>query len=401
MSNTPKVRFAGFTGDWEQRKFDEIADRASATSSDPALPRVEYEDIISGAGRLNKDVATKESTKVGISFHAGDVLYGKLRPYLQNWLLPTFSGLAVGDFWVLQPQNVDSAFLYRLVQSCNFDEIANQSTGTKMPRADWKLVSRAEFSVPQSIDEQALIGHYFNDLDNLITLQQHEYEKLVSLKSACLDKMFPKNGSKVPELRVSRSSKPWNVMKIKGIITEKLSNGIINHPGNEDSFVRHINVTNMYTPDKVHVEDLTYSAYDDIAVERCNVEYGDIFMTRSSVKPEGIAEPNVLLDTGKYVFDDHLIRMKINRKENDPLFVKIALETPFIRRQFISRSKTTAFTTIGQDDIVDCLICLPELSEQIKIAELFSNIDSLISLNQRKLMKFQQFKQAMMHNMFV
>ena len=80
MSNTPKVRFAGFTGDWEQRKFDEIADRASATSSDPALPRVEYEDIISGAGRLNKDVATKESTKVGISFHAGDVLYGKLRP---------------------------------------------------------------------------------------------------------------------------------------------------------------------------------------------------------------------------------------------------------------------------------------------------------------------------------
>ena len=70
-------------------------------SDKKGLPRVEYEDIISGAGRLNKDIKLKESEKVGIVFHKGDVLYGKLRPYLQNWLLASFNGLAVGDFWVL------------------------------------------------------------------------------------------------------------------------------------------------------------------------------------------------------------------------------------------------------------------------------------------------------------
>ena len=163
-----------YTFSWEQRKFEEIAVRSSVICSDDTLPRVEYEDIVSGAGRLNKDIYAKQSSKSGIAFHQGDVLYGKLRPYLQNWLLPTFDGLAVGDFWVLQPQNADSSFLYRLIQSRQFDEVANQSTGTKMPRADWKLVSKTVFSIPSNISEQAAIGTYFTALDSLITLHQRQ-----------------------------------------------------------------------------------------------------------------------------------------------------------------------------------------------------------------------------------
>ena len=166
--------FSDFTNTWEQRKFEDIAVRSSSISSESGLPRVEYEDIISGTGRLNKDIFAKESDKTGIVFHKGDVIYGKLRPYLQNWLLPSFNGLAVGDFWVLQPQNADSSFLYRLIQSRQFDEVANQSTGTKMPRSDWKLVSKTEFFIPSAIGEQAAIGAYFEQLDNLITLHQRE-----------------------------------------------------------------------------------------------------------------------------------------------------------------------------------------------------------------------------------
>jgi len=166
--------FTASTFSWEQRKFEEIAVRSSVICSDDTLPRVEYEDIVSGAGRLNKDIYAKQSSKSGIAFHQGDVLYGKLRPYLQNWLLPTFDGLAVGDFWVLQPQNADSSFLYRLIQSRQFDEVANQSTGTKMPRADWKLVSKTVFSIPSNISEQAAIGTYFTALDSLITLHQRK-----------------------------------------------------------------------------------------------------------------------------------------------------------------------------------------------------------------------------------
>lgn len=182
----PKRRFPGFSAPWEQREFEEIAVRSSVICSDDTLPRVEYEDIVSGTGRLNKDIYAKQSSKSGIVFHQGDVLYGKLRPYLQNWLLPTFDGLAVGDFWVLQPQNADSSFLYRLIQSRQFDEVANQSTGTKMPRADWKLVSKTVFSIPSNISEQAAIGTYFTALDSLITLHQRELAEVGKYKEALM-----------------------------------------------------------------------------------------------------------------------------------------------------------------------------------------------------------------------
>ena len=186
----PEFRFNGFANAWEQRKFEDMAVRSSEISSETILPRVEYEDIISGTGCLNKNIFDKESCKNGIIFHKGDVLYGKLRPYLQNWLLPSFNGIAVGDFWVLKPQNVDSSFLYILIQSRKFDEIANQSTGTKMPRADWNLVSKSKFFIPCTVDEQATIGTYFKRLDNLITLHQRKIDMLKKLKSACLSEMF-------------------------------------------------------------------------------------------------------------------------------------------------------------------------------------------------------------------
>ena len=189
-ANVPEIRFAGFTDAWEQRKLSDLVERGSTFGAEKELPRVEYEDIISGTGKLNKDIYTKVSNKAGLKFRAGDVLYGKLRPYLKNWLLPSFSGLAVGDFWVLQPQNIDSRFLYSLIQSDRFDEVANQSTGTKMPRADWNLVSKTEFAIPSSMKEQGQIGQFLLDLDNLITLHQREWEKLRNIKQSCLEKMF-------------------------------------------------------------------------------------------------------------------------------------------------------------------------------------------------------------------
>lgn len=186
----PKVRFKGFTDAWELRKFESIAARASSISADPTLPRVEYEDIISGIGLLNKDVKLKGISKPGIVFNQGDILYGKLRPYLHNWFLPSFSGLAVGDFWVLQPKDADSSFLFRLIQGQQFDDVANQSIGTKMPRADWNLVSKTLFFVPTSIDEQALIGRYFRSIDNLITLHQKKIDSSKEMKKILLKNML-------------------------------------------------------------------------------------------------------------------------------------------------------------------------------------------------------------------
>ncbi|WP_233543765.1 hypothetical protein [Collinsella sp. AF38-3AC] len=157
---------------WEQRKFSDLTDRVSIQSSDSDLPQVEYEDIVSGEGTLNKDLRDKEGGKTGIKFYAGDVLYGKLRPYLMNWLYPQFNGVAVGDFWILRATECDSSFLYRLIQTNNFQRLANVSSGSKMPRADWNLISQSFFAVPADHAEQKAIAKSLAELDSLITLHQ-------------------------------------------------------------------------------------------------------------------------------------------------------------------------------------------------------------------------------------
>lgn len=213
----PSIRFAGFTDAWERRKVEELAIRVSSIGEQIGRPRVEYEDIISGIGQLNKDIFSKVSNKPGIEFADGDVLYGKLRPYLKNWLLPNFNGLAVGDFWVLRPQNVDSKFLFRLIQSRKFEEVANQSAGTKMPRADWKLVSKTDFGTPLSAAEQRKLGSFFEALDSFITLHQRKYEKLLNIKKSMLDKMFPKNGELFPEVRFAGFTDAWEQRKCRDV----------------------------------------------------------------------------------------------------------------------------------------------------------------------------------------
>lgn len=160
---------------WEQRKFADMATRNSEMAvCSSNIPSVEYEDIVSGQGILNKDIREKSNIRSGIRFEPGDVLFGKLRPYLKNWILPNFSGVAVGDFWVLHPFETDSRYLYYLIQTPAFQTAANQSTGTKMPRSDWNLVSKAIFFSPKDITEQRKIGATLQSIDHLITLHQRE-----------------------------------------------------------------------------------------------------------------------------------------------------------------------------------------------------------------------------------
>jgi type I restriction enzyme, S subunit len=189
-ANVPEIRFAEFTNAWEQRAFSELVTRVSKSSEVDELPRVEYEDIVSGQGELNKDIFAKESDKKGIEFEVGDTLFGKLRPYLQNWLLADFKGIAVGDWWVLRPNEMDNKFIYSLIQSSKYQTVSNLATGTKMPRSDWNVVSQTEFSVPTDKGEQAKIGQFFDQLDHLITLHQRELISLENLKKSLLQQMF-------------------------------------------------------------------------------------------------------------------------------------------------------------------------------------------------------------------
>ena len=187
----PRLRFKGFEDQWITMKFSDMVHRVSTSDISNELPSVEFEDIVAGEGVLNKDIYRKNVIKRGIRFDDHDVLFGKLRPYLKNILFAEFKGVAVGDFWVLRTTGlVDPYFLYILVSSESFMKVANVSSGSKMPRADWNLVSNSYFLIPSSIEEQCRISSFFRTLDKKISIQSHQVEKLTQLKKACLNKII-------------------------------------------------------------------------------------------------------------------------------------------------------------------------------------------------------------------
>lgn len=188
--SVPEIRLDGFEGEWEEKEFSKLVKRVTQSSDSDSLPKVEFEDIISGQGRLNKDISNKFDNRKGIHFKPGYTLYGKLRPYLNNWLLPKFEGVALGDFWVFDPNGNDSNFIYYLVQSNRYQKVANDTSGTKMPRSDWKSVSSTIFAIPQKVAEQQDIGAYFSNLDNLIAAHQEKISQLETLKKKLLQDMF-------------------------------------------------------------------------------------------------------------------------------------------------------------------------------------------------------------------
>ena len=189
-AKVPELRFAGFADDWEQRKLSDIVVRLNKSSNNNQLPKVEFEDIIAGEGRLNKDISRKFDDRKGTLFEPDNILYGKLRPYLKNWLFSDFKGIALGDFWVFKSINSEPKFVYSLIQSDNYQRVANDTSGTKMPRSDWKKVSSSNFSIPTSLEEQQKIGSFFKQLDDTISLHQRKLDLLKEQKKGFLQKMF-------------------------------------------------------------------------------------------------------------------------------------------------------------------------------------------------------------------
>ena len=395
--DAPAIRFKGFSDAWEQRKFEEIAVRSSVICSDDTLPRVEYEDIVSGTGRLNKDIYAKQSIKSGIAFHQGDVLYGKLRPYLQNWLLPTFDGLAVGDFWVLQPQNADSSFLYRLIQSRQFDEVANQSTGTKMPRADWKLVSKTVFSIPSNISEQAAIGTYFTALDSLITLHQRKFEKLTNVKKSMLEKMFPQNGSSYPEIRFKGFTDPWEQRKLEDYLTVSAEKNTGNIYGRSDV----LSVSGDYGI--VNQIEFQGRSFAGASVSNYGVvQTGDVVYTKSPLNsnPYGIIKTN----KGKPGIVSTLYAVYHPKENAFSDFIQVYFEQharmnnymhPLVNKGAKNDMKVSA------ENALKGPVCFPSRIEQESISAFFSVLDNLITLHQRELEKLQNIKKSMLEKMFV
>ncbi|CCG85764.1 restriction endonuclease subunit S [Erwinia piriflorinigrans] len=377
----PEIRFKGFTGEWEEREFSGIASRVSTHHQSTCLPCVEYEDIVAGKGRFNKDIHQKKTFKAGLKFEADDVLFGKLRPYLKNWFLADFEGLAVGDFWVLRADNVASTFLFYLIQTNEFELISNLSAGSKMPRSDWGLVSSSCFFVPNNISESNEIGDYFQKLDTLINQHQQKHDKLSSIKKSMLEKMFPKPGETIPEIRFNGFSGEWEEKAICQLFTVTRGNVLSTTKTNPSP-----------TPDK------RYPVYSSQTKNNGLMGFYDKYLFENAITwtTDGANAGTVNFRDGKFY----------STNVNGVLLSDEGYANKAIA-EILNKEAWRHVSHVGNPKLMNNVmsaikITIPNsFEEQTQIGNYFQKLDNLINQHQQQITKLNNIKQACLSKMFV
>ena len=373
---------------WEQVEFGhKIYRRTKSEMSSNKLPGVEYEDINSGQGTLNKDITKKSIRKRGIFFQPFDVLFGKLRPYLKNWLYPNFKGVAVGDFWVLYSKLLEPSFIYGMIQTQKFQNVANLSSGSKMPRSDWKLVSRTLFRFPMNKNEQRKIGLLLLNLDKTITLHEEKHRQLERLKKALLQKMFADKTGYLA-LRFKGFTEKWEQEKLGNIIRQSsLKNNNYNYP-------------------------ILTSAHEGLVPQ--STHFGS--QQRHDTSDYNVIKPNQITyrnrsDDGRFTFNINKLNItglvskfypvfSFENTDND-FMVNNLNHNPQIKYDLDVLSVGTGQHVLSFTNLKKYEILAPSYVEQKRIGQFLLQLNRTITLHDKKIQYLKQLKRGLLQKMFV
>lgn len=191
-----ELRFKDENGEeFPEWDYDEVSALVSNKSkkynplSGINYPCIELDCISQESGQLLTTVDSLQQQSIKNIFREGDVLFGKLRPYLRKYILATFDGVCSSEIWVLKGILMHNAYLYQFVQTEFFINLANKSTGSKMPRADWDTISSTFIFYP-CLEEQNKIADFLCAIDDKITTKKTELDKLKTWKQGLLQQMF-------------------------------------------------------------------------------------------------------------------------------------------------------------------------------------------------------------------
>ena len=196
--NVPILRFKDEQGkdypDWERKRFSciatKISDSHNPKNSEKNYECIELESLSSESGQLLKTFNSSNTKSTKTKFIKGDVLFGKLRPYLKKYNRAQFDGVCTSEIWVLRPKSVPSMFLYYVVHSRSFNRMANIQSGSKMPRSDWKIVSQSNFMIPSDHMEQQKIAAFLSSIDRKVEQLNRKKALLEQYKKGMMQKLF-------------------------------------------------------------------------------------------------------------------------------------------------------------------------------------------------------------------
>ena len=253
-----------------------------------------------------------------------------------------------------------------------------------------------EVCLAPTFDEQKTIGQFFDTLDNLITLHQRKLEKLKLVKKSMLEKMFPKNGSSVPEIRFNGFTDDWEQRKAIDIADYSKGNGY-SKGDLTDAGTPIILYGRLYTKYQFAISEV-----DTFAVPRNGAVYSqgnEVIVPASGETAEDIARASAVEKSGVLLGGD----LNILRPFDfiNPLFLALAISNGEPQKELAKKAQGKSVVHIHNTDIQEVTIAYPSRTEQDRIVSVFRQLDNLITLHQRKVEKLQIMKKSMLEKMFV
>lgn len=400
----PKIRFKGFTKDWEQRKFGSLLEETRNKTI------FEDEDTLLSCAidgmYLNSELFShfRGSSNIGyLKVKKNDLILSAQNLHLGNCNvnLRFEHGIISPAYKVYELVGCNPLFMQAWVKKDSTKDffLKSSTEGASVCRKNivWEELYKQELPVP-SIEEQTKVGEYFYSLDHLITLHQRKCEQTKNLKKYMLQKMFPQNGAKVPEIRFNGFTHDWEQRKLGddlvSIHTGTNLLGSITNTGMP--LIKMGNIQRGYF-DTSKVEFLAENEQPDKADI---VNYGDFFFnTRNTLELVGKGA-TWMKNSGEYAFNSNIARFEL--RNLDTIFFNYLYNTDYMTKQIHARAMgTTGVAAIYPRTLDSVEYLAPCMKEQQKIGAYFKQLDHLITLHQRKCDELKKMKKFMLQNMFI
>lgn len=420
--NVPKLRFPGFTDPWEQRKLgDEFEflrnntlSRAELDSSKGAVQDVHYGDILVKFGsvidlreeKLPRIASDETASKlICDTLHDGDVVMadtaedttaGKCCELRKVGSAKVLAGLHTMP---LRPLRAYApGYLGHYLNSPAFRrQLVPLMQGVKVISLSRSAMVGTTIVAP-SLKEQQEIGGLFETFDLLITLRQRELEHAKELKRGLLQKMFPKEGSDVPEIRFPGFTDPWEQRKLGdcGTTYPGLSGKTKDDFGHGDArFVPYTNVFENSVTDTTRLDSVESDP------KQTEVRSGDVFFTTSSETPQEVGMSSLWLSDQRHVYLNSFCFGYRQDGSFDDLYLAYMLRSHASRAKIALLAQGISRYNISKKKMMDIAVPYPSVVEQHMIGSLFADVDNLITLRQRELDHVKLLKKALLQQMFV
>ena len=400
----PKLRFPGFTEDWEQRKLGQFTARVTrknAGQSDLPLTISAQDGLVDQRKYFNRQVASRDMSNYYL-IKKGEFAYNK--SYSEGYPFGAVKRLDYYDIGALSTlyilfeitdKNISSDFIVSYYMThLWYKEISKRAAEGARNHGLLNISTEdffdSELNIPNSIEEQVKIGNFIKQFDKFITLHQRKLDNLKLKKKALLQKLFPKNGERYPELRFPGFTDAWEQRELAELCN--VYDGTHQTPRYTNSGVMFVSVENIKT-----LESDKYISEDDFKNEfKIFPEFGDILLTRIG----DVGSANIILDNIKRAYYVSLALLK--PKGVNSLFLLALLSSASVQSEIWKRTLHIAFPKkINKNEISKVIVSKPSILEQKKIGELIYALDQIITLHQRKLDHLQLQKKALLQQMFV